>query len=371
MDDLLSGLPKEIPAASLPRAYLRITRELLELNAKFDPENVNYETVDSALEDLLRIRIERGDEQAPFQLGQVFFEKNDYKLAWNYFRLAVEKYNDPRAKYQMGVMLYDNLVEPEQAEEFKKPQTEACRLFEEITQLKFGPQHPVGQRQLVYHAAYNLGRAYHQGFGVYPSSEKALGYFLLAANDGDRNACIYAQTALGYLYSGPGLRDLEKAFYWHTEACGNGSVESQLFYVQIHFKQGALGVHVPCYGLGENKSWTIALICLSEAANRGSLYAKASLVYYYYKRKMFTNAAALANKIIYFEEDAECHSAEYLRNFQLRAKAMACFIYARCLHQGLGIKEDRERAMELYAKSIQFDAVLACCYQRMAQNDEL
>ncbi|THD22036.1 hypothetical protein D915_007366 [Fasciola hepatica] len=174
MDDLLSGLPKEIPAASLPRAYLRIARELLELNAKFDPENVNYETVDSALEDILRIRIERGDEQAPFQLGQVFFEKNDYKLAWNYFRLAVEKYNDPRAKYQMGVMLYDNLVEPEQAEEFKKPQTEACRLFEEITQLKFGPQHPVGQRQLVYHAAYNLGRAYHQGFGVYPSSEKAL-----------------------------------------------------------------------------------------------------------------------------------------------------------------------------------------------------
>ncbi|THD22035.1 LRP2-binding protein [Fasciola hepatica] len=185
-------------------------------------------------------------------------------------------------------------------------------------------------------------------------------YFLLAANDGDRNACIYAQTALGYLYSGPELRDLEKAFYWHTEACGNGSVESQC----------AIGV-MYLYGLGVKQDWTNALICLSEAASRGSLYAKASLVYYYYKRKMFTNAAALANKIIYFEEDAECPSAEYLRNFQLRAKAMACFIYARCLHQGLGIKEDRERAMELYSKSIKFDAVLACRYQRMAQNDEL
>lgn len=52
-------------------------------------------------------------------------------------------------------------------------QVVACQMFEELLQLKFGPQYPDGQRELVYHAAYNLGRAYHQGFGVYPSDEKA------------------------------------------------------------------------------------------------------------------------------------------------------------------------------------------------------
>uniref|UniRef100_A0A5K4F830 Protein Wnt n=1 Tax=Schistosoma mansoni TaxID=6183 RepID=A0A5K4F830_SCHMA len=53
--------------------------------------------------------------------------------------------------------------------------------------------------------------------------------FLFAANNGDSKACISAQTALGYLYSGPEICDLQKAFQWHSDACGNGSVESQGF----------------------------------------------------------------------------------------------------------------------------------------------
>ncbi|VDP82738.1 unnamed protein product [Echinostoma caproni] len=240
MDDLLRGLPREIPAASLPRISLRIVKELEELGVAFDTQQLDYQVVDSKLEQLLTTRIERGDDQAPFQLGQIFFEK-----------------------------------------------AEACKLFMELTELKFGPKYPTGQRELVYHAAYNLGRAYHQGFGVYPSDEKALEYFLLAANEGDKTGCVYAQTALGYLYSGEDLRDLKKSFYWHSEACGNGSVESQV---------AAIGV-MYLYGLGVEQDWNNALICLSEAANRGSLYAKASLVYLYYKRKMYSNAAALANNI--------------------------------------------------------------------------
>jgi len=52
-------------------------------------------------------------------------------------------------------------------------------------------------------------------------------YWLLAADDGNPKANIKAQSTLGLFYSSEDNLDLKKAFYWHTEACGNGSLESQ------------------------------------------------------------------------------------------------------------------------------------------------
>jgi len=52
-------------------------------------------------------------------------------------------------------------------------------------------------------------------------------YWLLAADDGNPNASVKAQSALGLFYSSSDDLDLKKAFYWHSEACGNGSLESQ------------------------------------------------------------------------------------------------------------------------------------------------
>ncbi|KAA3672814.1 uncharacterized protein DEA37_0010348 [Paragonimus westermani] len=81
-----------------------------------------------------------------------------------------------RAKYQMGVMLYDELLDIDELRKHQSPKAEACKLFEDIIQLPIGPAEPDGQRDLVYSAAYNLGRAYYQGFGHYPSTEKAIKY---------------------------------------------------------------------------------------------------------------------------------------------------------------------------------------------------
>jgi len=50
---------------------------------------------------------------------------------------------------------------------------------------------------------------------------------LLAADDGNPKASIKAQSTLGLLYSSSDHLDLKKAFYWHSEACGNGNLESQ------------------------------------------------------------------------------------------------------------------------------------------------
>ena len=86
---------------------------------------------------------------------------------------------------------------------------------------------PLGNSELVDAAAFNLYLAYMQGCGVEQSSDEALRYLLTAASHGDTKVSVMAQTILGYFYSTSDYMDLEKAFHWHTEACQNGSVESQ------------------------------------------------------------------------------------------------------------------------------------------------
>ena len=52
-------------------------------------------------------------------------------------------------------------------------------------------------------------------------------YWLLAADDGNPQGSVKAQSTLGMFYSRPETKELKKAFFWHSEACGNGSLESQ------------------------------------------------------------------------------------------------------------------------------------------------
>lgn len=83
---------------------------------------------------------------------------------------------------------------------------------------------------LIHQAQYNVGKAYFQGFGIKQSDEKAERWWLLAADDGSAQGSVSAMTALAFFYSrksDPEYFDLAKAFYWHNEACGNGSIESQ------------------------------------------------------------------------------------------------------------------------------------------------
>ena len=76
-----------------------------------------------------------------------------------------------------------------------------------------------------------------------------------------------------------------KAFYWHSEACGNGNLESQ----------GALGL-MYFYGQGIRQDTEAALHCLREAAERGNVYAQGNLVEYYYNMKFFTKCVAFSKR---------------------------------------------------------------------------
>ncbi|XP_068951977.1 LRP2-binding protein isoform X2 [Petaurus breviceps papuanus] len=285
--------------------------------------------VEKALQ-LLKERIRKGDHLASFLRGQLYFEEGWYEEALEQFEEIQE--SDHQAVYQLGVMYYDGLgtkANPAKGVEYMKKILESpC------------PK----ARHLKYAAAYNLGRAFHEGQGVPHDDEEAERLWLFAADNGNPKASVKAQSILGLYYSTKEPKELEKAFFWHSEACGNGNLESQ----------GALGL-MYFYGQGIHQDTDAALQCLRQAADRGNVYAQGNLVEYYYKMKFFTKCVTFSKRIS--EYDA-CHDVptiaqmtDCLPEYITKGIAMASFYYARCLQLGLGIIKNEAEARKYYSKA--------------------
>uniref|UniRef100_A0A8C5TBR2 LRP2-binding protein n=1 Tax=Malurus cyaneus samueli TaxID=2593467 RepID=A0A8C5TBR2_9PASS len=233
-----------------------------------------------------------------------------------------------QAMYQLGVMYYDGLgtkKDPERGVEYMNKILDCDS--PEASHLKFA-------------AAYNLGRAYYEGCGVKHSVEKAERLWLFAADNGNPEASVKAQSTLGMLYSMPLLKDLKKAFFWHSEAAENGNLESQ----------GALAI-MYLYGQGAPQNSEAALEHLRKAAELGNIYAQGHLVEYYYTRKFYSKAAAEARRatknddINKLAEMSDCHPT-----YVAKGAAMAAFYLARCFQLGRGIKKDKAAAEKYYSK---------------------
>ncbi|XP_042727581.1 LRP2-binding protein isoform X2 [Lagopus leucura] len=204
-------------------------------------------------------------------------------------------------------------------------------------------------RHLRFAAAYNLGRAHYEGYGVKHSTEEAERLWLIAADHGNPKASVKAQSTLGMLYSMPDLKDLKKAFFWHSEACGNGSLESQ----------GALGV-MYLYGQGIRRNSKAALKCLKAAAERGNIYAQAHLVEYYYSRRFFSTAAAIAKRTTENDNiEMLATMTDCLPTYAAKGVAIAAFYLARCLHLGRGTEKDEAAAKKYYSKACLLDPDVA------------
>ncbi|XP_053440429.1 LRP2-binding protein isoform X4 [Nycticebus coucang] len=207
-------------------------------------------------------------------------------------------------------------------------------------------------RHLQFAAAYNLGRAYYEGKGVKRSDEEAERLWLFAADNGNPKASVKAQSILGLYYSTKEPKELEKAFYWHSEACGNGNLESQ----------GALGL-MYFYGQGIRQDTEAALHCLREAAERGNVYAQGTLVEYYYNMKFFTKCVTFSKRIADYDEVHDipmiAQVTDCLPEFIIRGMAMASFYHARCLQLGLGIAKDEAMAKQYYSKACCLNPALA------------
>ncbi|NXC48103.1 LR2BP protein, partial [Penelope pileata] len=284
-------------------------------------------------------RIEDGDPLAYFLKGQLYYEEGLYEEALKHFEKC--KDTDFQAMYQLGVMHYDGLgtaEDPEKGVEYMK---------------KILNSDSSKARHLRFAAAYNLGRAYYEGYGVKHSTEEAERLWLIAADHGNPKASVKAQSTLGMLYAMPARKDLKKSFFWHSEACGNGSLESQ----------GALGV-MYLYGQGIRQDTGAALQCLKGAAARGNIYAQGHLVEYYYNRKFYSTAAAIAKRITENDNiDALAKTTNCLPAYIARGMAMAAFYLARCLHLGRGVQQDQGAAKNvlcsLFSKACLLDPDIA------------
>ncbi|XP_074131041.1 LRP2-binding protein isoform X2 [Sminthopsis crassicaudata] len=295
---------------------------------------------------LISEKLPMSPQSAPFQcpiktqkLNKWKKEKEDYynhsKLVEKALQLLKEriKKGDPLARFLRGQLYFE---EEKGVEYMKKILESPC------------PK----TRHLKYAAAYNLGRAYHEGQGVPHNDEEAERLWLFAADNGNPKASVKAQSILGLYYSTKEPQELEKAFFWHSEACGNGNLESQ----------GALGL-MYFYGQGIHQDIDAALQCLRQAADRGNVYAQGNLVEYYYKMKFFTKCVAFSKRISEYDI---CHDVptiaqmtDCLPEYITKGIAKASFYYARCLQLGLGITKDEAEARKYYAKACHLCPALA------------
>ncbi|XP_074947354.1 LRP2-binding protein isoform X2 [Phalacrocorax aristotelis] len=298
-------------------------------------ENCSHAALFTKAEELLAKRMAGGDPLARFLKGQLYYEEGLYEEALIQFEKI--KATDFQAMYQLGVMHYDGLgtkEDPEKGVECMK---------------KILDSDSPAARHLKFAAAYNLGRAYYEGYGVKQSTKEAERLWLIAADHGNPKASVKAQSTLGMLYSVSVLKDLKKAFFWHSEACGNGSLESQ----------GALGV-MYLYGQGICQNTKAALECLREAAERGNIYAQGHLVEYYYNRKFYSTAAAVAKRITENDNiDELAEVTDCLPTYIAKGVAMAAFYLARCLQRGLGVQQDPATAKKYYSKACLLDPAVA------------
>ncbi|CAE1166475.1 LRP2-binding protein [Acanthosepion pharaonis] len=299
-------------------------------------EKANQAKLLKNLMTVLKVRAKEGNIKAHFLLGQLYFEQELYKEAKEYFE-KVENH-DLQGLYQLGVMYYDGLgITPHPNKGFK------CLI-------KVASSKSNVHKHLIHVAQYCIGLAYFQGFGIQQSYEDAERWWLLAADNGHPQACVKAQSMLGMFYSVPDYQNFERAFFWHTEACGNGNLESQ----------GALGVMYK-FGIGVHKNKESAFICLKEAANRGNVYAMGILVCHYYDCKMFTNAVHLGskvNEITDFEKVAQ--DTDCLYRFILKGVSVAIFYLGRCFERGAGIRKSLENAQKCYLKSFNVEPQIYC-----------
>lgn len=231
-------------------------------------------------------------EENKFILGQFYFDRQNYVKAYEIFDEIKEKHKP--ALFQLAIILYDDLLD-EKRDESIDTKTGVHHRNKDNWKLAFKYMKSIADsemtdqlKELIHSAQYNVGKAYFQGFGVKQSDHETEKYWLASADDGSPKGCISAMVGLAFFYSRKSdseFFDLKKAFFWHNEACGNGSLESQ----------GALGA-IYYHGIGVKQDLSAAYECLTNSSERGNVYSMGLLSDYYFKHKFFAKAYDLSKK---------------------------------------------------------------------------
>ncbi|XP_043199760.1 LRP2-binding protein-like isoform X2 [Amphibalanus amphitrite] len=323
--------------------------ELSGVSCEESPSSDLQARSDAATERCLRRRIDAGDKRAVLFLAQLYFDRGDYESARPLFAsIAAE---NVFAQYQLGVMLFEGLGFEQDLE----------RGFRLMLMVALSVPKTAEQKEAIHRAQYNIARAYFMGYGVHSSEDDGRRWLDRAVDGGSRLGSARAQTMLAMLLARSDTRDLPKSFFWHSEATGNGSLESQ----------GALGV-MYLYGLGVRRDLVAARFCLSQAARRGNIYATAQLALLYYRHHFYRHAARFSAHLAQYgaaDVDQLARQSGCLARYVRRGLAIGCYLLSRCLLRGQGcLAVDEVAARRLGARAVELDPAATAWVEQLTMH---
>jgi len=312
-------------------------------------------------------------EQHVFLLGQLYYEHKQFDKSYAAFRTIAASDSGSvfvrQAKYQLAILGFDKQLDSNKT---------AFTSLETLAEQNSASNKALDLFSVC--ANYNLGLASFNGFNPNIASGRVLyvarDYWLRASggdvddlskptnvkamdifmpNTQEASAQVkelnfykaLAQCKLGQLYTYDSeLKDEARAFFWHTEAAGNGNIESQ----------GVLGV-MYLYGIGCRKNEKSGLFCLKAAAGANNLYALGRLCEYYYKKKLYTHCLAYSKPYaVKFLHDTKMNILDMVKQeaakrhctvtFAIKGATLCAFYFARSMENGyydLSKKSDEEQ----------------------------
>ncbi|KAI6656441.1 LRP2-binding protein-like [Oopsacas minuta] len=293
---------------------------------------------------------ELGLPQAHFQMGQYLCDNGSFSEAFDSFSKGTDL-GSKDSEYQVGVMLFEGLG----TEQNSKRGIELMKRIADTADSTTDHLRP--------NAQFHIGKAYYEGYGVWPDHKRAAEYWLLASEAGN----VEAMNMLGFFYTRPDTFDIKKAFHWHRLAARGGSVESL----------SVLGVFLT-EGQGSSRDLAQAFRCLESAADQGSAYAKGQLVYAYYIGQFYQKTKEKALEMLKFESKEEvieeARKLKFRTHLACSGVSLAYFLLARCLSRGIAKPEgefENLSSEKLYSKAHHFDREMAAQLQKLVTHGKI
>ncbi|CAF1549928.1 unnamed protein product [Rotaria sp. Silwood1] len=217
------------------------TGQLIQRIRLYDEEEhptQNNIMVDEDLVQYYQLLADRGDAQAQYGLGQLYYLRDTaFDKALYYFRLAAESGNS-------NAMAYLGKLYSEKNDYIKQNNITALQFFQRSAE----KGNPIGQA--------GVGMAFYHGAGIEQNYEKAFKYFQLSADQG----YVEGQLMLGIMYyKGEGVkRDYKMAIKWFQAASQSGHALGYYNLGQMH-----------ATGTGVLRSCTTATELFKNVAERG------------------------------------------------------------------------------------------------------
>ena len=374
--------PKSTPKKK-EKEKKKAERKFNEKDARFSkyydkkgfPRAIPQEEKAIAIEELTPFANE-GNSEAKMLLGRIFINATEDDTVIKGVKLLkeAEDKGDKLAYYQMGIAYlfgFETLVE-QNLDEAERRLLEAYQEYQDVEIAGLlANLYAFTEEKCDYKKAFDyativaededdegykvLGSLYLNGWGVKKNVNLALENYKMAAAFGNEKA----MNQIGIIFEGNDDFDAnpEQSFYWFNEAAKKGS-DVGMFNLGYCYKNG--------FGVEEDVEQ--AAEWFKKSAELGNVDAMCELGLYYQetlvdfsKAKMWYQKAAelgnaeAMNKLAVIYADIENNHKEALKWFKKAMKQdnpWAYRNYAFCLWNGNGVKENKQKAMEMMQKAI-------------------